>query len=1134
METKRTGAQCLKSIIAALLILAALPLQLACIVQGAPNKDLVISEVVASNGSSLLDSKHGSPDWIELYNGSARDIKLSSYQITKKPNDPDAACALPDVTIRAGGYVILYANKNESAYQAGDVICLSFAIGKDGETLALTDEKSQILQLLDIPALERDVSYARRADGSYGFCNIPTPNEPNATEIFETLAEAVAAGSFQAEPSGNSAVVINEIVSKNVNSVPHTACESADWVELYNASDKEVSLAGYTLCDNPAKADAHNLQGLSIPAKGYVVVMCCREGCDKSDGHICVRMGIKREGAEMFLFDGAGQLLNMVTVPLLVEDVSYARRSDGSYGYCGQPTPGGENTTDISDSLDPRPMDENAPVRISEVLPQNRCNIKDADGERNDWVELVCKSQGTALRGYYLSDDPSKPRKWEIPETAWNEQGYLLIFLSGKDRTEGELHANFSISVGESLLLYDANTNTVDTIEIPALRSNVSVGKAGDGSALYYVYPTPGGQNARTFASAEAIGSFAADGVYFSEVSATHEGGKRLTDWIELYNGGESVDLSGYYFSNDKNNLQKWQIQNLNIQAGGYAVVEATKHLARQKSGETVTFGISAQGTTLFLVSPEGYVVDMFETGVQRMGQTSGRIAGNNQIARVFFLTPTRGTANSAEYVRGYSGQPMFSEMDLYQSEAFDLTLGSNTAEATIYYTMDGSEPNDTCEVYSKPIRIGGNQVIRAVAIAPGLLNSDVITYHYLFENKHSIPVLCIAMEQGKFNEVNRVTTHSAKVEKDGFFSFYEADGLPGAVFPAGLKAKGRGTLQMSQKSMNINLRAGYGQSTVSYPFFPGYAFTEFSGLCIRNGGQDCDGARMADAFASRAVQGMQIEAAATRPVAVYINGKYHGLYDFGEKLGDSYLETHYGTDTDMVEIVFRNTQAMKGSNAEMKRVRAFADANNMSSQAKFDEYCQWVDVEYFTDYYIARTYFSDSDMGFNQKYWRVTDYSVKWRPIFYDSDYSMVNAVTRNMIGSYFSTSITSANGTWTDMNLFIALHQNAGWREYCVERYVWAICVQFGQARMGEIFDEMAAELETEMARHISRWSYLKSVDNWKGNAAKMRRYTQDRPEIALQQVKSFFGVPDAQMQELIAQYSAPNAPEPRWQGK
>jgi len=159
----------------------------------------------------------------------------------------------------------------------------------------------------------------------------------------------------------------------------------------------------------------------------------------------------------------------------------------------------------------------------------------------------------------------------------------------------------------------------------------------------------------------------------------------------------------------------------------------------------------------------------------------------------------------------------------------------------------------------------------------------------------------------------------------------------------------------------------------------------------------------------------------------------------------------------------------------------------------------------------------------FNQKYWRTTDGQIKWRPVFFDMDFCFYNKVDRSILGSYFSaTGVPSANGTLTDMNLYVALWQNASWRAYCAERYVEVVCTYFNAERMTAMLDEMAAELRPEMARHISRWGYIGSVAAWERHIASLREKVRQRPDIALRQMQRYFGISDAQMTEWINKYS------------
>lgn len=1107
-----------------------LPLTFGCDTVTGDSMGLVINEVVSSNSSSLIDQSYGSPDWIELYNDSSNSIDLGNYLITDNAQNEDKTFLLPKITLEPHGYQIIYASKIFESDSLGlanvtddGIICVNFGLNKAGDTVTIADDGYNLVQELVLPALDKDISYARKSDGSYGYCANATPNKPNTTEIFSTLDLAVSSINTAPNIGVTNDLIINEVVAKNVESLPHSDCADCDWIELYNNSDETLMLDGFSLSDKEYELGKANLDGLSIPAKGYLLVCCCEDQCVSTDGHYCVKMGISRYGETVFIYDSFGRTVVSLDVPLLEADVSYARRDDGSYGVCKVPTPNAQNTSAIVDTLAPQNMDSSDAVRINEVLPVNKYSIIDRDGDRSDWVELYNSgNEAMSLLGCYLSDDGEDLLKWELPDVTIEPKGYLIVFLSGKDSDENELHATFSLGRDDTeILFYNSNVDRVDRIELVPVDDNVSIGRAADGTAVFYRQPTPYAPNAFAYTQADAIGFFQTDGLYISEVCSSHAKGTGDNDWIELCNGSaNAINVNGYYLSDDPDNLTMWQIGDIEIDAGSFAVVETTSHQTRVKDG-IAPFGISPSGETLFLSNPQGTLIDYFSTGVVRLGMTSGRINGNSSVNRVFFDVPTRGKANSNSIYIGYTSQPVFSETGLYQNTAFDLEISCSNPDAVIYYTTNGSEPTSKSAVYTGAINISDSMVVRATACVDGLVDSPITTYHYLFEEPHTVPVVCVAMDWDEFKKVYSVKNHSDKVEKEAYLSYYERDGSLGIMFPAGLKAKGRGTLIYAQKSLAIHLRGCYGQSSVSYPFFDDIPFTEFSSLVLRNGGQDHDNARIRDSYLSRVVQGLNIETAATRPVVMYVNGEYYGLYDFNEDLNADYLATHYGADQDMVDIVRRNSDATHGSSADFLRVRKFAVNNNLGRDELYEEFCQWVDADYFIDYVIVQSYTANYDM-FNQKYWRTSDYSIKWRPIYYDLDTALPSS-TANMMHQYFTEAgIPSANGSLSNMDIYCGLVENQSWRDRFVERYVEIVVKYFNSDRMVSILDEMVAEMEPEMERSIARWGIPKSYDYWMGQIDKLRTIVSKRPTNALNHMKKYFGVSDSLIEEYIQKYS------------
>src|SRR5262245_48147583 len=87
-------------------------------------------------------------------------------------------------------------------------------------------------------------------------------------------------------------------------------------------------------------------------------------------------------------------------------------------------------------------------VYISEFLADNRQVIQDDHGEHHGWIELHNGGAATInLAGWFLSDSKTNLTKWRFPDVALLPDKYLLVFASGKTRSNGlsQLHANFRL-----------------------------------------------------------------------------------------------------------------------------------------------------------------------------------------------------------------------------------------------------------------------------------------------------------------------------------------------------------------------------------------------------------------------------------------------------------------------------------------------------------------------------------------------------------------------------------------------------------------------------------------------------------------------------------------------------------------
>lgn len=143
----------------------------------AADTQIVISELMAKNGSTLADSAEEFDDWIELANLSDQAIDLSGMYLSDKEANP-RKWAIPDGTmIEANGYLIIWAD--EDSDQGG--LHANFKLSSGGETITLVDTDANgnlLLDSLTYGELGEDVSYGLTTGGETAELT-PSPGTSN-------------------------------------------------------------------------------------------------------------------------------------------------------------------------------------------------------------------------------------------------------------------------------------------------------------------------------------------------------------------------------------------------------------------------------------------------------------------------------------------------------------------------------------------------------------------------------------------------------------------------------------------------------------------------------------------------------------------------------------------------------------------------------------------------------------------------------------------------------------------------------------------------------------------------------------------------------------------------------------------
>ena len=1047
-----------------------------------PKTDIVISEVMSSNSDTAVFDVAGSSDWIEVHNTTDRAIDLEGYTIERE-DKKGATGTIHGMVLEPGGYAVILATDIKGA-DAQELPVTGFNLPKTGCRIALKDADGGIAAKAEVPSLKSDMSYCL-TDTGYMFCLTPTPGAENKGLMFATLEDSE---SYEA-PEG---IVINEA--------------TRDFVELYNTSSVPVQLSYFTLSDNAGRPDRWRLPYMELEPGGYFVANF------DGRGEYNAPFGISKSEGYIYLSCG-GEIYAGISLEGLMDNMSVGLNENGDTVYFADMTPGGPNSDVYAETAEYTDTDS-LPLTINELMLKNKTSLIDEDGDRPDWVELYNGTDSAIeLSTYYLSDDPEDALKWQIPEGKLEPGEYAIVYLSGKGTG---MHTGFRVGEGEALYLTDFSTLKRTSVMFPdeSRLDDISYGLK-DGEWLFFGKSTPGRENdthgVTDISNAERLDRYTA---YISEISAVGAPRSGDTDWIELGNPSDSeITLEGLFLSDDPTDLKKYALSG-SIGPGGYAVVPASDKTRDQAEG-TAPFSISGAGDTVYLSDGTG-IYDSMDTGALRYGYTSGRAAGDMTGKRVFFSAPTRGEANGTA-LGAPLNPPEFSENGGIVKSAFKLEL---TGEGSIYYTTDGSEPTEASNLYSGPISISENTVITAACFSQGRVPSEAVSRTYLFEDPHSVPIVCLSAAPGDFSYVYSSTTRpkgkSDVMERKCYIEYYETDGTLGTAFPGGFRVSGNSTRVYSQKSLSVYLRAGYGQPDVAYPFFDDYPITVFEGFTLRNAGQNIDGTRISDAYAGMVFRDLNLDTSQCRFVAVYVNGKYWGVYDLKESLNEDCLASQHGVDIDTVNVVRRNIQTLSGSNAQVKDVYSKAQSWNTSDDETFEKFCEYVDDDAWIDYVVARALTGDGDL-FNQKLWNTEDYTVKWRPIFYDCDFAFAGR-GQNTINAYWTgTGVASPDGSLTNMYIPTALKKNAGWRDKFVRRA--AVIIKDFKENSLELYDKMTDELRPEIPRQISRWGNpTGGVSGWESKIKNQREVIASRPATVARQIQSSFGVSSEQMQELF----------------
>jgi len=626
------------------------------------------------------------------------------------------------------------------------------------------------------------------------------------------------------------------------------------------------------------------------------------------------------------------------------------------------------------------------------------------------------------------------------------------------------------------------------------------------------------------------------------------------SDWLELYNSSEAdIDISGYFLTDNLDDRGKWQFPDP-------TVIPAQSYLLVWTDSEDTelhtNFKISRSGEELGLSDLDTVTIDSIRFGSQVEDVSFGRTP-NIDSGWAYFSPPSPGVENNMSHTIDITPEPLFSQSGgLYSTPQIISFINSNSI--AIYYSIDGSPPDDSSTPYTDPISISETTPIRAIAYQEGSPPSAVITHTYFVDIPVNLPIISIVTDPANFFDdemgiyvtgTNGVGGYCAGVvsnvnqdwERPVNLELYDMDGETGLNQRAGIKIFGGCSRhRFPQKSLSLYARRDYGDGSFNYRLFQEKDIDSFEAFVLRSAADDQLKTMFRDAAAQQMLVGsMDADYQAYQPVVVYLNGEYWGIHNIREKLNEHYFESNFGVDPENVNILANgggNWDVHHGSNEDYLTLMDFVTSNNLNEESNYASVQQMMDIDQYIDYMTGHMYQAESDWpGNNIKFWKANtgEYS-RWRWINFDLDGSLTSwRIDQNMI--YKCTTTTGPgwpNPEWST-RLFRNLLENQQFKNKFLNQYSWYMNTAFDSTRIISIVDSLADRLRPEMPAHINRWGGLidpvgaaaeswipptfSSMEEWEINVNDMRIFARERQQYTIQNMINHFclsGVSDVEL--------------------
>ncbi len=579
-------------------------------------------------------------------------------------------------------------------------------------------------------------------------------------------------------------------------------------------------------------------------------------------------------------------------------------------------------------------------------------------------------------------------------------------------------------------------------------------------------------------------------------------------DWIEFYNFGEdTIDLKGLYITDDFSEPQKWHFDaSLIILPDSFLLIWADKD--PEQGVNHLGFKLSGGGEEIAIYTPDSLMIDSVSFGQQTADYSMGRQPDGGTIWN-FFTEPTPAASNTTTGLYGTTPCPEFSLPGGFYEQGFYVGLSVSLESATIRYTLDCSEPTSSSPVYTSPIFVDTTTVIRASAFKENWIAGAIATATYIFNADFSLDVVSLVTQHDNFWGSSGIYSNpTLGVEKPIHLEYFPENG--GETLRINLGVKIHSPDSRQQKSLRFYARSQYGENEINYQLFDDLDIDSFKRFILRNGGNDGFEklkTQIRDPLSHIIYKQSNPEnsVSAYKPVNVYLNGEYWGVYNMRERQDKYYIRSHFGEeDIDFLEYDAHEPSfmhAIEGDWQNFNALKNFVMSQDMSIDSNYQVVENWMDIENFVDYQIFEIFIGNQDwLSNNIKFWRPRREGAKWKWVLWDTEYGLALFYPDFSIGypdfNFLHMALTWGGwGSGDYTYLLRNLVENEGFREYFITRFADLLNVDLKEnGNIIHVIDSLFTLVSPDVQYQFNRWGG--NFSNWQTKVNEIKDFTNGRP--------------------------------------